>query len=124
MKPRLKRIGIGAAGGAGLLLIFWLLGDVAHVIGLSLQDSSFFLGLVLFLLGLLMIVRGGKGTKYVPAFGHPNQNAVQNSINPSLAGEKEPKQTRDAKEVRTAPLVCVGAGLLNLLVCAVTFLLF
>ncbi len=61
MKPRLKRIGIGAAGGAGLLLIFWLLGDVAHIIGLSLQDSSFFLGLVLFLLGLLMITRGGKG---------------------------------------------------------------
>lgn len=122
MKPRLKRMGIGAAGGAALLLVFWLLGDVAHIIGLGLQDSSFFLGVVLFLLGLLMIVRGGKGTKYVPALGHPNQNAVQNSINPSLAGEKEPRQARDAKEVRTAPFVCMGAGLLNLLVCAITFL--
>lgn len=122
MKPRLKRMGIGAAGGAALLLVFWLLGDVAHIIGLGLQDSSFFLGVVLFLLGLLMIARGGKDTKYVPAFGHPNQNAVQNSINPSLAGEKEPRQARDAKEVRTAPFVCMGAGLLNLLVCTITFL--
>ena len=123
MKPRLKLMGLGAAGGAALLLLFWLLGDVAHVIGLNLQDSSFFLGLVLFLIGLLMIVRGGKSSRYVVGgLGARNAHIMQAAINPSLAEQKEPRPARDAKEIRKPPLLFMGAGLLNILVCAITFL--
>lgn len=113
MKPRLKLMGAGAAGGAALLLLFWLLGDVAHIIGLTLQDSSFFLGLVLFLIGLLMIVRGSKSFK---AAARPGRRGP---IAPDPPEEKDPS---GPQEVRKAPFLCMGAGLLNILICAVTFL--
>lgn len=119
-KKRWKFTGIGAAAGAGLLLLFWLLGDVAHIIGLTVADSAFFLGLVLFLVGLLLIVRGGPSSKYVAG----GRGRVQAAINPSLAMEKEPKQAKGSKGVSPAPCVCMGAGMVNLLVYAVFFLLY
>ncbi len=126
MKKCLQWMGIGAAGGAGLLLVFWLLGDVAHVIGLGLQDSSFFLGMVFTLSGLLMIVRGGPSSKYVNAFGHPRANVAQAAANPDLAmGEEKARQKEKSKtagERRPAPYVCLGIGLLNLAVCGLTLL--
>lgn len=119
-KTRWKFTGIGAAAGAGLLLLFWLLGDVAHIIGLTLSDSAFFLGLVLFLVGLLMIVRGGPTSKYVAG----GRGRIQAAINPSLAMQEEPKQPKAEKKVNPAPCVCMGAGVVNLLVYAVFFLLY
>lgn len=107
MKLRLKLMGIGAAVGAGALLIFWLLGDIAHIIGLNLQDSSFFLGVVLFLVGVLIIVRG---TRY--------RYEADGGSKPSTPK----KGSQDPDEFRKAPFICMGAGLLNLLVCAITFL--
>lgn len=103
MKPRLKLMGFGAIGGAVLLLVFWLLGDVAHIFRLTLQDSSFFLGLVLFLIGVLIILRKGK---YV-----------------SASRGEAPPQPKEEKEASKAPFLCMGAGLINLLVCGITFLL-
>lgn len=122
MKPRLKILGMGAALGAVLLLAFWLLGDVAHFINVGWQDSSFFIGLIAFLLGLLMIVRGGKSSKYTVAMGARSSHIMQAAINPSLANEKEPRQSRDANEIRKAPLICMGAGILNLLIYGISFL--
>ena len=123
-KKRLQLAGIGAGVGAVLLRVFWLLGDVAHVLGLSFQDSSFFLGLVLTLVGLLMVVRGPRGAKYTVAMGHPQSNQVQAAINPSLADQEEPKPAKGKEpgQVQPAPCICLGAGLLNVVVCAITFL--
>lgn len=107
MKPRLKLMAVGAAAGAVLLLFFWLMGDVAHIFRMTLQDSSFFLGLVLSLFGVLIILRKGKyvaGGKEPP----PEKALPQGE-------EEEPK-------VSKAPFLCLGAGLLNLLVCGLTFL--
>lgn len=120
MKSRLKLVGIGAAAGAALLLVFWLLGDVAHVLGLNLQDSSFFLGLVLTLVGLLLVVRGGPGAKYPGVMGGTYRNGA---IVQEIAMEKDdPKAHKEKKEERKAPFLCLGAGLLNILICAITFL--
>lgn len=116
MKKHLAHMGIGAAVGAGLLLLFWLLGDVAHIIGLTLEESAFFIGLVLFLVSLLLLVRGGPSAKYTSAIGHPHSHGVQASINPTLASQKEPHPPKDAAQVRMAPYVCMGAGLLDLLI--------
>ncbi len=123
MKPRLKFLGIGAAGGAVLLLLFWLLGDVAHVIGLNLQDSSFFLGLVLFLIGLLMVVRGGKSSRYGASVGgYRGLPPMHLAANTDIAMQKEPRAAKDPGEIRKLPPLFMGAGLLNLIVCAITFL--
>jgi len=120
MKSRLKLVGIGAAVGAALLLLFWLLGDVAHVLGLNLQDSSFFLGLVLSLIGLLMVVRGGPGAKYSVFTTGKNLNGATVQ---DIAMEKDSSKVhKEAQEERKAPFICLGAGLLNILICAITFL--
>ncbi len=102
MKPRLKLMGIGAIGGAVLLLIFWILGDVAHFLRMTLQDSSFFLGLILFLFGVLFLLRQGKYVR-----GRPQEEAPA---------------PKEEKEVSKGPYFCLGAGLLNLVICGLTFL--
>lgn len=111
MKARLKLMGIGAAGGVGLLLIFWLLGDVAHIFRMTLQDSAFFLGMVLFLVGLLMIVRKGK---FVPGKGR--------DMGEEVSQDEEVLKDDEGKPLARAPFLCMGAGLLNLVVCGLTFL--
>lgn len=116
MKPRLKIMGIGAGIGAAFLLLFWLLGDVAGVMGLRLQDSSFFLGLIFLLFGLLFLVRGGKTAKYVVGSG----SAAQHSFNHDIAMQKDSGKSQEEKSVRKAPYICLGACVPNIIVCLIT----
>lgn len=124
MKARIKFAGIGAGCGLVLLLLLRLLVLAVPSMSLGWLDSSFFLGLGLLIIGLLMLVRGGRSSKYVAAIGMMcGANVVQASINPSLAEQKEPRATVDVLAFSKAPVLFLGGAAANLLVSALVFLL-
>ena len=128
MKKRILPFLIGAGIGGLSLLAFWLLGDVFQVLKFSFQDSAFILGLILFLLGLLALVKAGRAAQ-APATCTPSNATAQMAFNTQIAFQHQKdmddlKKTRREKGPSLSPagLAMVTAGAIDLAAFGITLL--
>lgn len=115
MKLSMKYVGLGALAGAVLLAALWLLCGVSRALPFSLVDGCFFLGLGLVLVGLLLLLPAGRSAR----FSAGTTGSALPSVNLDIAMEKGAPQMGRALMF---PLLCVGAGAVNLAASLVLYL--
>lgn len=129
MKKRFLPPLIGLAAGAVILAAFWLMDSVFHVSGFSFQDGAFWAGVILFLLGLIALTRGGRSATVSAGISSPSNATAQVAYSTMLSYQEQkilsdPKLARRRKGPSLSPagIAMAVAGLLDLAAFGLTML--